>query len=177
MTKIIKACLGIDVGTSGIRVLLLDISGNTIKKRNFSYQTLKNTDNQIWDEDNRIELQNLNETLNRIFLELNNTIENVQVLSLSVSSIGPSLVLLSEDGTPLNPAYTYAYRGAHDFIKNLGDNFQEKTGSMFSGALPFVQLLQLSEEGKLENCSKITTINDYISWNLSALPFADLFCT
>ncbi|MHA2107079.1 MAG: FGGY family carbohydrate kinase [Candidatus Hodarchaeales archaeon] len=173
----IHACLGVDIGTSGIRILLLNKEGNTIKNRTISYRQLEKVNVQIWDEENRIHLLPLIETLYHLISELDKKVLNVQVQSLSISSIGPSLVLISEKGNPLCAAYTYAYKGAHDFVNLLPNDFQKRTGGMLSGALPYVQLLKLIEDDQISNCYKITTINDYITWYLSSLPLSELFST
>jgi xylulokinase len=177
MSSKIHGCIGIDIGSSGIRVLLLNTQGNTIKKEIISFERLKRSEYHIWDEHRRIHLTPLLKTLNQLLLDLAYERTNVQVQSLSISSIGPSLVLLSENGEPISPAYTYAYKGAHSYIKNLDSNFQIRTGSMFSGALPYVQLLKLVEEDSLKNCLKITTLNDYITWWLTDLPVSAVFST
>ncbi|PWI46854.1 hypothetical protein CEE45_14795 [Candidatus Heimdallarchaeota archaeon B3_Heim] len=177
MSNKIHGCIGIDVGTSGIRLLLLNIEGNTIKKKMVTFEHLRTSNYYIWDEHRRIHLAPLLKTLNQMLLDLAHEVTNVQVQSLSISSIGPSLVLLSENGEPISPAYTYAYKGAHSFIKKLDSNFQIRTGSMFSGALPYVQLLKLVEEDNFKDCFKITTLNDYITWYLTDIPVSALFST
>ncbi len=177
MPALIDACIGIDVGTSGTRLLLLDIKGNTIKRLIRPYFQVNNQKHQVWNKERRINLQVLWETIQSMLIRLNRNLENIRVHSLSVSSIGPSLVLVSEEGLPLDLAYTYAYTGAHDYVVKLNHDFQNKTGSMFSGALPYVQLLKIVEENKLDDCFKITSINDFLTWNFSNTSVNEIFST
>lgn len=166
--------IGIDVGSSGIRILLLSTEGRIISKRLVSYSEQKL---RIWDDKKRIILENLTTTLTDHLFKFTSKLKEISINSIGISSIGPSLVLLSADGQPITPAYTYAYEGAQDYVKLLPDNFQDRTGSLYCGALPYVQLLKLAQENVLKSCYKLTTINDYITWFLTDIPLRDIFST
>lgn len=167
--------LGIDIGTSGIRMLLLTSKGETISNDIVLYSDLKE---KIWDLKYRIDTNVLIRVLES---RLQNFIEgnrDLRLNTLSFSSIGPSLILLNNRGIPITFAYTYAYQEAHDYIKLLSDiDFQKRTGCFHSGALPIVQLLKLKNEGILDACFKITTMNDYISWKFTDLRVNQVFST
>jgi sugar (pentulose or hexulose) kinase len=167
--------IGIDVGSSGIRFLLLNTMGKTINDRIVTYKALEAQKNRIWDEEKRINLENLTETIETQLILLIQENPHIDVVSLSFSGIGPSLVLLSEQAESLVHAFTYAYQGAQDYVKLLPLNYQERTGSQHSGAIPYVQLLKLKDEEILKSCFKITTINDYLTWNMTDLSLVNIF--
>ncbi|MFX1283360.1 MAG: FGGY family carbohydrate kinase [Promethearchaeota archaeon] len=169
--------IGIDLGSSGIRVLLLNTMGSKLNERIITYTTLKEQGCRIWDEEMRIDVTNLEETIENQLILLLRDVLKIRILTLSISSIGPSLVLLSKDAQPLTKAFTYAYQGAQDYVKYLPRDFQKRTGSLFSGTLPYVQLLKIKEESLLKSCFKITTINDYITWKMTDLPLEKIFST
>ncbi|UCG03997.1 MAG: hypothetical protein JSW11_08410 [Candidatus Heimdallarchaeota archaeon] len=167
--------IGIDVGSSGIRLLLLNTMGNTINDLIVTYKALEDQNHNIWDDEKRVNLENLTKTIENQLSLLIEGYPQVNISSLSISGIGPSLVLLSKQAQPLSNAYTYAYQGAQDYVKLLPINFQKRTGGLHSGALPYVQLLQLKDNDILKSCSKITTINDYLTWNMTNLPLKEIF--
>lgn len=172
-----KYSIGIDVGSSGIRLLLLNNWGDVFKKQLIAYETLRKQGYIIWDKEKRINVKLLVETIeNQLFL-LSNEVPEVIIKSLCISSIGPSLVLLSNEAQPLTHAFTYAYQGAQDYVKYLEADFQKRTGSIHSGALPWVQLLKIAETSLLSYCFKITTINDYLTWSMTDLPLKEIFST
>ena len=167
--------IGIDVGSSGIRLLLLNIMGNKINDQIVTYKTLEEQNHYIWDEERRINLPNLTETIEDQLTLLTNEYPHISISSLSFSGIGPSLVLLSKQAEPLVHAFTYAYQGAQDYVSSLPIDYQKRTGSLRSGALPYVQLLNLKDDDILKSCFKITTINDYLTWHMTDLPLIDIF--
>lgn len=167
--------IGIDVGSSGIRLLLLNTMGNKINDQVVTYKTLENQNHQLWDEERRINIERLNETFENQLKLLIKDYPLLNISSLSISGIGPSLILLSKQAKPLTHAFTYAYQGAQDYVKFLPSDFQERTGSLHSGALPYVQLLKLKDDGVLNSCFKITTINDYLTWKMTDLRLKDIF--
>jgi len=167
--------IGIDVGSSGIRILLLNIRGNKINDQIVTYKTLEEQNHYIWDEKSRINLPNLTETIEDQLILLTNEYPHIQISSLSFSSIGPSLVLLSKQAKPLLHAFTYAFQGAQDYVSSLPIDYQKRTGSLHSSALPYVQLLKFKDDDILKSCFKITTINDYLTWNMTDLSLIDIF--
>lgn len=167
--------IGIDVGSSGIRLLLLNTMGNMINDQIVTYKTLEEQNHHIWDEERRINLKNLTKTIENQLSLLIRGYPQFAISSLSISGIGPSLVLLSKQAKSLTHAFTYAYQGAQDYVKFLPIDFQKRTGSLHSGALPYVQLLKLKGDNILKSCSKITTINDYLTWKMTDLPLKDIF--
>ncbi|MFX1247856.1 MAG: FGGY family carbohydrate kinase, partial [Promethearchaeota archaeon] len=168
--------IGIDVGSSGIRLLLLDRAGTKLSEQIATYNALKKQSYLIWDNEKRINVTTLKNIVENQLYTLLKDWPNINVYSLSISSIGPSLVLLSKEAQPLTHAFTYAYQGAQDYVKFLPSNFQERTGSLYSGALPYVQLLKI-KESSFSSCFKITTINDYLTWSLTDLPLEKIFST
>jgi sugar (pentulose or hexulose) kinase len=173
----INSChtIGIDVGSSGIRFLLLNMMGYKINDLIVTYKALKAQKHHIWDEKKRINLINLTETIEDQLIRLIKEYQYLPIASLSFSGIGPSLVLLSKQAKPLLHAFTYAYQGAQEWVKLLPLDYQERTGSQHSGAIPYVQLLKLKDDEILKSCYKITTINDYLTWNMTDLSLIDIF--
>ncbi|MHA2246399.1 MAG: FGGY family carbohydrate kinase [Candidatus Hodarchaeales archaeon] len=169
--------IGIDVGSSGIRLLLVNTKGDKITTQIMTYRDLLEQGTIIWDNENRINVNTLVETIENQLILLSRTFPEVRILSLSFSSIGPSLVLLSKEAKPLTHAFTYAYQSAQEYIEFLPTDFQERTGSLYSAALPYVQLLKIKEEGLVNSSYKITTINDYLVWNMTDLQLEEIFST
>lgn len=167
--------LGIDIGSSGIRILLLAKNGETLSNDIVLYTDLKE---KIWDQEYRIDTNALVKVLESRLQNLIDGNEDLKLSALSFSSIGPSLVLLNDRGSPITFAYTYAYQGAHDYLTVLPEiDFQKRTGCLYSGVLPIVQILKLKDEGLLDACFKITTMNDYITWKFTDLQVNQVFST
>ncbi len=169
--------IGIDVGSSGIRLLLLNTRGEKLTTEIMTYRELQEQGTIIWDNEKRINIIALAETIENQLILLSRNFPEVRIMSLGISSIGPSLVLLSKDSKPIMHAFTYAYQSAQEYVKHLPADFQEKTGSIYSGALPFVQLLKMKEEDLLYSCYKITSINDYLVWTMTDLQLEEIFST
>ncbi|MFX0085160.1 MAG: FGGY family carbohydrate kinase [Candidatus Hodarchaeota archaeon] len=169
--------VGIDIGTSGIRLLVLNTKGMITEKQMVNYKSLNDENWRIWDDEKRIDVIKLRIKVVDLLKTLSNSLSKIKIKSLGISSIGPSILLLSNKAEPITNAYTYAYEGAQDYVKYLKEDFQERTGSLYSGALPYVQLLKIAEEGLIKECSKITTINDYINWYMTGLSLEKIFST
>ncbi|MHA2366783.1 MAG: FGGY family carbohydrate kinase [Candidatus Hodarchaeales archaeon] len=167
--------IGIDIGSSGIRMLLLNKNGEIKSSVLLLYSDLKEI---IWDLKYRMDTNALIRVIESHILNFIEGNEDLQLNTLSFSSIGPSLILLNKRGSPITFAYTYAYREAHEYLKLLSDiDFQKRTGCLQSGALPIVQLLKLKDEGLLDSCFKITTMNDYLTWKFTDLGVNQIFAT
>ncbi|MHA2363514.1 MAG: FGGY family carbohydrate kinase [Candidatus Hodarchaeales archaeon] len=175
-TPEIKFTIGIDVGSSGIRILLINgNSGVIVFKKMLTYIKLEQKGYIIWSVEKKLNVDLLFEIiLNQLEL-LQKKFPNIFVKTISISSIGPSIVFLDNSGKPIGLALTYAYQGAEEYIKYLENDFQEQTGGLYSAALPYVQLLEVKAKKQYSRFVKLTTINDYISWRMTNLPVEQVF--
>jgi len=121
--------IGFDVGSSSIKLLMVDGTGNILIEKNRDYSSLKQQGFHIWDEERKINASLLYEICIDM-LKSSLSHQNEKPLVISFSGFGPSVVILDKYGNPLQYSLTYAYQGAENYVKQLGDDFQKRTGCL-----------------------------------------------
>ena len=162
--------LGIDVGTTGVKALLIDPSTKThhLAQCNFDL---------IFQEPGHVEqdpLQIWTATKSAIRDVVSFAGRQVRVSSLSISSQGGTLIPVGSDGDPLGRAIVWMDHRAKGQTKGLrekfGDNFFfTKTGWCPTGCLPLLQICWMREENPdlLQKVERFAFVRDYIAYKLS----------
>ncbi|MCD6593186.1 hypothetical protein J7L00_03785 [Candidatus Bathyarchaeota archaeon] len=165
-----SAILGIDVGTTRVKAFLFDLENG---RRYFSYRNC----NLILSKSGYVEQdprQILAETKNVIRDVMKLAADRVNVISLSFSSQGGTLIPLDEHGKPVCNAITWMDRRAHRENSILKERFGEdffylKTGWRLLGCLPLLQIywLKKNKPDLFKKIRKFAFVGDYIAYEFS----------
>ncbi|MFX1253391.1 MAG: FGGY family carbohydrate kinase [Promethearchaeota archaeon] len=169
--------IGIDVGTSGIRLVVVNGQAEMLCEELVLFTDLEREGLIVWDEEKRLNVTLVTEIIDNQIKLIQDKFPTLFINTLSFSSIGPSIVFLDENGNPIGRAFTYAYQGAEEHVVHLPKDFQAKIGGLYSASLPYVQLLEVKNKKLVTEYAKITTINDYLTWQMTELPLEELFTT
>ena len=162
-------CIGIDVGTSGIRTLLIDGQGECLDRDMLTYEEIRAQGITIWDSEKRADATKIFSTILARLEVIQADFPDCRIRAIGISCFHPSLVCLDPDGKPLGLATTYAYQGAATYLNQLPPDFQASTGAMISMAIPYVQLRQIQQESPDLHPAKIVPLADYLVWSMTDL--------
>lgn len=163
--------LGLDVGTTNSKIVLYNERLEVIDS---AY-----TENNTY----RDHLGMAEQQADEIYLGVKKIIKDItgrhveikgQIQSLSLSSAMHSVLLISDDDTPLSPLYTWADNRANDTLKEVRDEgdldwIYRRTGTPIHSMSPFSKLIWLKKTqfGILEEAKKIVGIKEYITYKLT----------
>ncbi|MHA2295409.1 MAG: xylulokinase [Candidatus Hodarchaeales archaeon] len=167
--------IGIDVGSSSIRLLLVNKQGDVLREEKLTFNELEKQGCHVWDEEKKIDAELLFEIIIDMLAVLLKQFSGISIDAISITGFGPSLVFLDRKGRPIGRSLTYAYQGAEEYLPHLEDDFQMKTGGLYSASLPIVQLIQIRDRNEYKGFSKITTVNDYLAWRMTGKPVEEIF--
>jgi sugar (pentulose or hexulose) kinase len=174
-----KYAIGVDVGSSSLRSLLINGSGDILEQKIERYHDLGKNGKFVWDKEKKMDVELLHSVILDQYEFLQKKMKSRESINaLSISSIGPSTLLLNERGKPIGKAMTYAYQGAEKYVKRLDADFQIKTGGFYSSSLPFLQLMNMQDQNIREKgFTKFVTINDYLTWRMTNQTLENIFST
>lgn len=164
--------MSIDIGTSSIKVYLLNSSGDII--RNYTEQL-----NII----RAPEVGGVEQLLSEVRLKLFNGIKYVikgfesTVFGITLSSYGYSMVCLDKDFNPLINIMTYLDARAveeQESLENYGVELYRRTGCPPLYIYPIAKLLWLRSRGLLSNVRRVSFVKDYVAYLLSKSWYVDL---
>lgn len=159
-------CAGLDIGTTGCKIVLYDEEGNHVRTSYREYEISRNKG-----------LHEIDGTA--IFDAVKHVIREAdlrEAVSIAVTSFGESFVMLDKEDRPLLPTmlYTDPRGGAEcaDLVKAFGDReLALRTGTkmheMYS--LPKVLWIKKNMPDKYEQAKCILLIQDYIVYMLSGV--------
>ncbi len=160
--------LGIDVGTTAVKVLLSDSSGGTLMARRGYPLDLPGPDQveqdpeQVWAETKGA----VREIVKTAGLKAGS-------LATSISSQGATLIPLDGKWSPLGKAIVWmdhrAKAQARRLVERFGrDFFYLKTGWQLSNCLPFLQICWLRDESPryFQQIEKFAFVGDYVTYKL-----------
>jgi xylulokinase len=166
-----KYLLGIDVGTTGTKILLIDPTGGIISDVNRPAALLSSQAN--WAEEDPLEWwRNVCEGIPECLSKANVDAKNV--LAVGVSGMVPTLILVDREGNPLR--LSIQQNDARSFIEI--DQFRarvdeeeifKRTGSMITQQSIGPKLLWLAgnEPDNLKNTASVMGSYDYINFRLT----------
>src|SRR4051812_34115840 len=109
--------LGIDIGTSGAKMVLLDTNGNIIKEVTKSYPL--DHPQPGWAEQHPEDWWT---AVKEGFKDLLQTIDTINIIGIGVSAQMHGLVALDDNGSPLLPAILWNDQRSHqetDYLKEI----------------------------------------------------------
>ncbi|MGB3483493.1 MAG: FGGY family carbohydrate kinase [Mycobacterium sp.] len=137
--------LGIDVGTTGTKTMLLRSDGSVVAEAYSGYGVARPRP-LIVEQDAEAWWQSVVQTVRSCL----SAVDSGRVRAMSVSAQGGTLVAVDDRGAPLAPARSWLDRRAGDQVDRLADRFGhtpffERTGWRLFGAYNCVQLLDLRQ--------------------------------
>lgn len=158
--------IGIDVGTSGTKVALIDSAGNILRsyQRNYSFS---NTENGYRELDASTVWNAVVECLNKVG-------RRMPVRTITVSALGEAIVPIDQNGVPLSMSITGTdVRGGKE-LEELSEHFGQQslthiTGLNLSPIYSLNKILWMKRHQAIlyEKAWKIMTFQDYIIYRLA----------
>ncbi len=136
--------LGIDVGTTSVKVLAADIEGKNICAEDASY-SLNQPQDGYREQNPREILEAVHQTVKAVLEQLNEPIAGV-----SFSTAMHSLLAVDEDGNPITPMLTWADTRSQKYAEelrdtDLGKSIYQKGGAPIHAMLPLCKIAWLRD--------------------------------
>lgn len=161
--------IGIDIGTSSAKLLLIDSQGNSIKSCSRSYEIIENTPG--WKE---IEPETWLYAVEDALSELLSNVDTTQVMSIGVTGQMHTIVFLDEKGNSIRPAMMWNDTRTANMLPKLKENIRNKKevddiANIISTGSPAVNLLWLKqyEPEHFSKIHKFLIAPDYIVYRLT----------
>lgn len=166
--------IGIDLGTSGVKVLLVDSKGNILAEENAKYSV--QYPKEGWTEQNPETWWN--ETIDCLY-KLLEEVDRATIKGISFGGQMHGLVVLDEFDNVIRPCILWNDSRTEEEVKYLNDYIGKDKLSMYTGNIAFAgftapKLLWLknNEPHHFARISKIMLPKDYLAYRLSGK-----FCT
>jgi D-ribulokinase len=99
--------IGIDVGTSGVRVVATGVTGSLLTETEIPLSSERSPDGSLHEQDPRGWWKTVCECIQRVLAVLNLQPIRFQIAGIAVTSTSGTLVLADKEGQPLRPAILY----------------------------------------------------------------------
>ncbi len=161
--------IGIDIGTSSAKLLLIDSQGNSIKSCSRSYEIIENTPG--WKE---IEPETWLNAVEDALSELLSDIDTMQIMSIGVTGQMHTVVFLDEKGNSIRPAMMWNDTRTANMLPKVKEDIRsikeiDYIANIISTGSPVINLLWLKQH-EPEHFSKIHKFliaPDYIVYRLT----------
>jgi len=168
--------LGIDVGTTVAKALLINQSGEVVASDQQEYEIILS--HHTWVE------QDPEDWWNAIVETVKNVVEDDEtkkrIKGISLSTQGGTLITVDSEGNPLRKAITWLDRRAEKQARKLKDKFGDdffysRTGYKLHNGLPLFNIcwLKHNEPELFNKTSKFLCVNDYIIYRLTGKYYTD----
>lgn len=162
--------LGLDVGTTATKALLLNVQGQAVASASYSYGLM--TPREDWVEQNPEELwRGVVETCRKVLEHVN---AQDRVLALSISAQGGTTIPVDANGRPVSNAISWMDHRAHEQAKQvrkaLGDDrIYEVSGWQLGDGLPLLHISWLRQCARdiFASARHFTFVNDFIVYRLT----------
>ncbi len=175
MAQVRECLIGVDAGTTGLKSLAFDLSGNLIAKAYREYSL--HHPHPDWVEQNPEDWWTaLVETLQEILTR--GSIAPEAVAGLSISSQGSTVVALGQEGQILRPAISWLDKRSAEISHDSEWEEEELfslTGLQFSPAWtgPILHWLALNEPETIQRTQKFLLVGDYLIYRLTGAMTTD----
>jgi xylulokinase len=169
---VIRYLVGIDIGTTAVKVILLDVVNNTIVSVESASHDLSSP-LPGWAEENPADWwKNVGKTVKTCLSE--NSIDPALIAGVGVSGMVPAFILLDQSGELLRPSIQQSDARTSkeiQFLQNQvdGDEFSAITGCALNQQMvgPKILWMKSNEPGILEKTKHILGSYDYIVYKLT----------
>jgi xylulokinase len=165
--------LGIDIGTSGTKGILVDFEGRIISSCSIPHPV--SMPRKCWAEHDAVNIwwSDFKKLCDKLFN--NSKIKGNSIAAIGCSGLGPSMVPIDRNGNPLRPAILYGIdTRSKDEIKYLNGilgvrNIYETSGQILSAQSvgPKILWYKKNEPDKYKDTWKILTANGFIIYKLT----------
>lgn len=163
--------IGIDIGTTSTKAVLYDDLLRVRDTAAQAYPTIR-TEEGMAEQDPKAIFDAVIVVIQSLLMR-NEAIRD-QVQSVSFSSAMHSLLLISSDGQPVTPVFTWADNRSNETLKKTRDESElnwiyQRTGTPIHSMSPFSKLLWLKKERPelLGRAERIVGIKEYITYQLT----------
>ena len=171
----LQLLLGVDLGTSGLKAVAVDLRGDVVGQCQVGYPTSRPEPGAA-EQDPSQWLTALASAL----ADLRSQLPTAQWLSLGLSGMIPTLVTTNADGEPVGPALTWEDARAEAQGAALrqavgSDWLYERTGQWLDGRylLPMWERIVEVDPTRADNTAWLLGARDYIYWWLTGVRFTD----
>jgi xylulokinase len=161
--------IGIDLGTSGLKVVASLATGETLARASAAYPTMRPGPNAS-EQDPATWLAAFRSALR----DLSERVPTKDWVGMGLSGMLPTLVTTDESGTPVGPAITWEDARAEPQALALRDDvgpdqLYRLTGQWLDGRylLPMLLRLQIAEPDRLRRTAWVLGAKDYLFWWLT----------
>ncbi len=159
--------MGIDLGTSGVKIILLDENDTIVASKTHSLTVSR--PHELWSEQNP---QDWWQATQSIVMELQMEFDLSQVLAIGLSGQMHGATLLDSNGSVLRPAILWNDGRCAEECKELEQlvpNSREITGNLMMPGFtaPKLKWVQKHEQGVFNNIDKVLLPKDYLRFQLS----------
>jgi xylulokinase len=163
--------MGIDVGTSSLKTIITDETGNMVIGRDKKYQ-FSSPSSGYAEQDPEEWWSAAVETIHEVLAKSN--IDKEQIKGIGFSGQMHGLVLLGKDGKPVRPAILHCDARSSDQLQEIKNTFgeqgirEEMMNPVFTGfLLPSLMWVRENEPENYEKIEKVCLPKDYIKFRLS----------
>ena len=171
-----KTYIGLDLGTSGVKALLVDEFGNILKESNKTYPI-------IYDKENYVE-QNPQEWFDKTLLAIEELLSNQNKDDVKAISFGGQmhgLVLLDKNDQVIRPAILWNDGRSSEETNYLNKTIGQSKISSYTGNIAFagftapkILWVYANEKNNFDRISKIMLPKDYLIYKLSGVFASDM---
>jgi gluconokinase len=156
--------LGLDIGTTSVKVVAFDRFGHVIGEKEVEYPLA--TPFPGWAEQTPVEIESATILAIRSLLS-SDAISPEQILAVGISSAMHSLICIDGEGNPLTASITWADRRAADQADNLklnGESIYRATGTPLHPMSPLAKLIWMKETNfePYFRAAKFVSIKEYL---------------
>lgn len=163
--------IGIDIGTSSVKTIIIDEKGNTIKSKSRTYPI--NYPKALWSEQNPEDWWKESKIALKELLE---NIDKTKVKAMSLSGQMHGLVILDEEDKVIRPAILWNDGRTEDECKYLNEEIGREKISSYTANMaitgftaPKIMWLRKNEKSSFDKIRKIMLPKDYLAYNLSGV--------
>ncbi|MEG2383523.1 MAG: xylulokinase [Oscillospiraceae bacterium] len=170
--------LGIDLGTSSVKAMLLDCQTGGVTVESSAYNVCIERDGYA-EQDPETWWLGTKEALRKLKKE--HDMEFSQIAAVGISGQMHGIVLMGEDGAPLRPAILWLDQRAKEQLKQINENIDfDKMGSLFRSrvftgfAFPSLLWVKENEAETLKRTKAFIMPKDYIRFKITGLLGSDM---
>jgi xylulokinase len=155
--------MGVDIGTSVVKGLIIDAAGNPISKTSFVRQNNKQSPIKYEDDADQVWWNEFLRITKNLLQDLGSSKENVQ--RIAVTAMVPNILPIDAQGRPLRNAVLY-YDGR---AKSIEEQLDAELGTAKWQNLVLAKLISLKTElgSEWKNVHKILSTHNYIVFRLT----------
>lgn len=151
--------VGVDLGTTKIKMGIFDLEGNVISRSEYAYVTSSNR--KGWVEQNPDDWWN---AFKKVAIETTSKVDGKHISAICCGGQSPTLVSVGRDGHPVRPAIIWSDQRATEEARVLTKKLNQPVDP--TTLLPKVLWIKRNEEKRYEKTKYFMQVWDYINYHL-----------